>query len=209
MTKKQRGDQVSNIDRETWRHILKAAEELFLAKGYKGVSMKDVADAVQVTPAALYYHFPQGKEDLFISMLQAMFEEWGAGIARAIAPAQDIRERLRLLALYLLTLPFDHFPMLMQDAKEQIKDHERQHTVFRQLRDTFQRYVAEVFQQAIEAGEVTEDVPANVLASMFQGMVMASLQLTRSPARESERLEAPYLASLLASTLLDGIACSR
>jgi TetR/AcrR family transcriptional regulator, cholesterol catabolism regulator len=208
MTKKQRGDQSSHLDRETWRQILKAAEELFLAKGYKGVSMKDVADAVQVTPAALYYHFPQGKEDLFMSMLQAMFEEWGAGISRAIAPAHDIRERLRLLALYLLTLPFDHFPMLMQDAKEQIKDREKQYAIFRQLRETFQRYVAEIFQQAIDAGEITEDVSANVLASIFQGMVMASLQLTHFSSRESERIEVPRLASILASTLLDGIARS-
>src|SRR6266704_6570368 len=115
MTNKQVGHQPSHIDRETWRQILKADEELFLAKGYKGVSMKDVADVVQVTPAALYYHFPQGKEDLFMSMLHAMFEEWAAGISRVIAPTHHVRERLLLLTSYLLTLPVDHFPALMQD----------------------------------------------------------------------------------------------
>ena len=136
MTNKQVGHQPSHIDRETWRQILKAAEELFLAKGYKGVSMKEVADVVQVTPAALYYHFPQGKEDLFMSVIQAMFEEWSAGISRAIAPAHSIRERLNLLTSYLLTLPVDHFPVLIQDAKEQIKDREKQRAIFRQLRGT-------------------------------------------------------------------------
>src|SRR5581483_8117006 len=116
MPKKQRCDQPSNIDQETWRQILKAAEKLFMTKGYKGVSMKDVAEAVQVTPAALYYHFPQGKEDLFISMLRLMLEEWAAGISRTVAPAHTMRERLRLLTTYMLTIPIDHFMMLLRDA---------------------------------------------------------------------------------------------
>ncbi len=219
MPKKQRCDQSSNIDRETWRQILKAAEDLFLVKGYKGVSMKDVADAVKVTPAALYYHFPQGKEDLFISMLQAMFEEWAAGISRTIAPAHNIRERLNLLTPYLLTIPVDHFPVLLQDAKEQIKDREKQQAIFRQLRGTVHQRIAEIFQQAIDAGEITVDTSANILASMYQGMVIALLQYMHfslknsgqieiphlAPIKDAERLEAPHLASILVSTLLDGI----
>jgi TetR/AcrR family transcriptional regulator, cholesterol catabolism regulator len=220
MSKKQRCDQSANIDRETWRQILKAAKDLFLLKGYKGVSMKDVAEAVQVTPAALYYHFPQGKEDLFISMLQTMFEEWAAGISRAIAPAHNVRERLHLLTLYLLTIPVDHFPILLQDAREQIKDHERQQAIFRQLGGTVLQRIAEVFQQAIDAGEITVDTSANVLAGMYQGMVIALIQHVHCPLKnsergemphfalikESERMEAPRLASILVSTLLDGIA---
>jgi AcrR family transcriptional regulator len=218
MPKKQRCDQSSNIDRETWRQILKAAEDLFLTKGYKGVSMKDVADAVQVTPAALYYHFPQGKEDLFISMMQAMFEEWAAGISRTVAPARDVRERLNLLTSYLLTLPVDHFPILMRDAKEQIKDREKQYAIFLHLRGTIHQRITEIFQQAIDEREVIADTPADVLANIYQGMVIALLQYMRFPAndqrmeiphltlvKDSERMEAPQLASILVSTLLDGI----
>jgi AcrR family transcriptional regulator len=206
MAKKQRCEQSSHIDRETWRQILKAAEELFLAKGYKGVSMKDVADAVQVTPAALYYHFPQGKEDLFISMVHAMFEEWAAGISRAVAPAHGIRERLNLLTLYMLTLPVDHFPILMQDAKEQIKDHEKQRAIFLQMRETVHQRIVTVFQQAIDSGEITVDTSVDVLASMYQGMVMSMLHYMHFSSENPERIEVPRLASALVSTLLDGIA---
>ncbi len=62
-------------DRETRLQILAVAQQLFLAKGYKGVSMKDVAEQVQVTSAALYYHFPSGKQDLFFSVIQRMLQE--------------------------------------------------------------------------------------------------------------------------------------
>ena len=36
-----------NQDPETQRRILAVAEQLFLAKGFKGVSMKDIAEEVQ------------------------------------------------------------------------------------------------------------------------------------------------------------------
>lgn len=208
MAKKLIGDKPVDIDRETWRQILKVAEELFLAKGYKGVSMKEVADAVHVTPAALYYHFPQGKEDLFLSMIQIMFEQWAAGIGRSIAPAHDLRERLQLLTLYLLTLPVDHFPVLIQDAREQIKNHEKQQAIFGQLRGAFLEHITEVFQQAIDAGEITVDTPANLLANIYQGMVMGSVQHIHFATRDTEPIEVPHLATMLVSTLLNGIVGS-
>ena len=208
MAKKLPSDKPVDIDRETWRQILKAAEELFLAKGYKGVSMKDVAEAVQVTPAALYYHFPEGKEDLFISMIHVMFAQWTAGINPAIASAHDIRGRLKLLTSYLLTLPVDHFPILMQDAKEQIKDREKQLAIFRHLRETFQQHIVEIFQQAIDEGEISVDIPVSLLASMYQGMVMAFGQHMHFSDNEAERMEVLRLAPMLVSALLDGIVGS-
>src|SRR5438876_10977034 len=87
-------------DRETRQQILKAARQLFLARGYKGVSMKDVAEEVQVTSAALYYHFPDGKQDLFFCVIQMMLEEWTRGAVLSTASAQGLRERLTRLTQY-------------------------------------------------------------------------------------------------------------
>src|SRR5437660_8792532 len=85
----------SPLDQETRRQILTQAADLFLAKGYKGVSMKEIAEAVEVTSAALYYHFPKGKEDLFTTMIQTVFvDEVVTGIEQALAATQDSREQL-------------------------------------------------------------------------------------------------------------------
>src|SRR5258708_39940507 len=98
----------SPLDQDTRRQILTKAAELFLAKGYKGVSMKEIAEAVEVTSAALYYHFPEGKEALFTKMIQTVFVDEGlTGIDQTLAATQDIRERLTLLTSTLLTLPLD------------------------------------------------------------------------------------------------------
>src|SRR5215831_4824638 len=98
----------SPVDQETRRQILTKAADLFLVKGYKGVSMKELAEAVEVTSAALYYHFPKGKEDLFTTMIQTVFVDEGvAGIDQTLATTQNIRERLTLLTSALLSLPLD------------------------------------------------------------------------------------------------------
>src|SRR5260370_37806540 len=138
----QRGGPKSSVDQATWQQILTAAKALFFAKGYKGVSMKEIADAVQVMPSALYYHFPKGKEDLFTKMIQTLFVDEGvAGIDQALGTMQGLRERLTLLTTSLLTLPIDeHFMMLLRDAREHIKDPENQRIIL-SLRDRIKQQV--------------------------------------------------------------------
>src|SRR3989442_8482371 len=170
--KKQLDGPSSHLDQETWRQILTAAKELFFAKGYKGVSMKEIADVVQVTPAALYYHFPQGKEDLFTRMIQTLFVDEGmADLDRALGTAPDLRERLTRATAALLMLPLDeHMSMLLRDAREHIKDPESQRIIL-SLRDRIRQQVEGIFQAAREAGEMRTDIPVTVLVSFYMGML--------------------------------------
>lgn len=201
------GDETGSgeIDLETRRRILKAAETLFVTKGYKGVSMKDLAEAVQVTPAALYYHFPGGKEDLFLDIIKAMFEEWAAGVAVAIAPAKDIRERLKLLTYYFLGRSSDNFPMLMRDVNELIKDDAKKHAVWHHYGDTFMQAIINVFEEAIERGEVSQHFPAQTIASMYHGMNIALLRDPRKMSWCNDQIEVERYANIVVSVLLDGI----
>jgi AcrR family transcriptional regulator len=48
--------------------ILSVAMDLFIEHGYEGTSVRDIADALKVTPSALYYHF-KGKEEIATSLL--------------------------------------------------------------------------------------------------------------------------------------------
>ena len=48
--------------------IMEEATRLFVTRGYHGISMREIAEAVGVSKAGLYYHF-KDKEDLFIAIL--------------------------------------------------------------------------------------------------------------------------------------------
>jgi AcrR family transcriptional regulator len=61
-------------NKDTQENILKVASGLFASKGYSAVSMRDVAAAVGVTVANLYYHFTD-KEELVRASLAHMFSE--------------------------------------------------------------------------------------------------------------------------------------
>jgi AcrR family transcriptional regulator len=186
----------SPVDQETRRHILTKAAELFLAKGYKGVSMKELAEAVEVTSAALYYHFPKGKEDLFTTMIQTVFVDEGvAGIEQVLAATQDVRERLTLLTAALLSLPLDErLSVLLRDAREHLKDPEHQQVIL-SLLGGIRQQVTGLFQAAHDAGALRSDLPVNVLVSLYMGML-----------REARSLPGTQPAVSLVSVLFDGIA---
>ncbi len=59
---------------ETRTRILACSVALFARAGFEGVSMRDVATAVGVTPAALYYHFPD-KEQLYLAAVGYIFND--------------------------------------------------------------------------------------------------------------------------------------
>ncbi len=77
--------------------ILREAERLFGERGYRGVSIRELAQACGVTNAALYYHF-KSKEDLFYQMA-IRYAERLAQRLRAEAAAAGADPRAQLLAL--------------------------------------------------------------------------------------------------------------
>lgn len=185
----------SHLDQETWRQILTVAKALFFAKGYKGVSMREIAEAVQVTQAGLYYHFPKGKEELFTKMIQILFVDEGvAGIGQTLFTMSGLRERLNVVTASLLTLPIDEqFTLLLRDAREYIKDPENQRIIL-SLRDRIKQQVTGLFQEARDAGEIRTDIPVEALVSLYMGML-----------RELKSIQGSHQVSYLVTVLLDGI----
>ena len=53
--------------------ILDAASELFTRKGFATTSTHDIADAVGMRQASLYYHFPS-KRDIFLTLLMGTIQ---------------------------------------------------------------------------------------------------------------------------------------
>jgi TetR/AcrR family transcriptional regulator, cholesterol catabolism regulator len=205
-TSRDEGAPHHTTDRQTRRQILKAAEELFLARGYKGVSMKDIAEVVQVKPAALYYHFPDGKEELFVEMLRQVLEEVTEQALQALASATDFRERLTLLTQSLLAFPIDRFSMLFRDAREHLSHQDRHKAFFEKIGRTLTQRTTEFFQEAAEAGEVTQQIPPLILALLHQGMCIALLNGRRFAPEQLHGETARQLADMTVSALLDGIA---
>jgi AcrR family transcriptional regulator len=66
---------------DTRERILRISSELFAEQGYEATSLREIADRMGFTKAALYYHF-QSKEDILKSLIEPAFEIIGELVDR-------------------------------------------------------------------------------------------------------------------------------
>jgi len=86
--------------------ILDAAESLYAKKGFDSVTLREIAELLGLSHAALYYHFPGGKEELFAEVMERNLRRHGAGLASAMASGDgDLRDQLRGAADWLISQP--------------------------------------------------------------------------------------------------------
>lgn len=84
--------------------ILAAANKLLMLQGYSGLAMRQIADEVGVSKAALYYHF-RDKEELFLEILRGYLEKIAKMLDVIEAQTPDSRERIRLMIEGILSHP--------------------------------------------------------------------------------------------------------
>lgn len=85
---------------DTRRRIQDVALELFTEQGYEGTSLREIAERLGVTKAALYYHF-KTKDDIVASLIAdrlAEMEELAAWLRERPASVQTRREFIRMYA---------------------------------------------------------------------------------------------------------------
>ena len=66
---------------DTRHQILRRARDLFAKHGYRGTSIRQLTAGLNLTPAALYYHF-SGKDDVLSGLLAPMERDGEAVLAR-------------------------------------------------------------------------------------------------------------------------------
>lgn len=95
---------MSNLStRET---ILVTASHLYATRGYEAVSMRDVATAVGVTPANLYYHF-RDKKSSIREALAHVFSEKTAPMEALFEETASSQMRLHLFVEWFVRLIFE------------------------------------------------------------------------------------------------------
>jgi AcrR family transcriptional regulator len=84
---------------DTRVRVQQVALELFAEQGYEKTSLREIAERLGVTKAALYYHF-KSKEDLVHSFTDDYFAEFDALVAWARAQPRSDEARREILDRY-------------------------------------------------------------------------------------------------------------
>jgi len=92
---------------DAFDRIAIAAAPLFLTRGYAGLSLRDLADALGIKAASLYYHCPGGKRELYVRSLSAYLRDYRRRLDEARGRARFPAALFRLADWMLENPPVD------------------------------------------------------------------------------------------------------
>lgn len=92
--------QQEDILQGTKRLIIDTARHFFSEYSYLGVSMDDIAAKLNITKAALYYHFT-GKAEIYEKVLNNVFDDLSLFVAQALAETTIDKKLYKLIKNYL------------------------------------------------------------------------------------------------------------
>jgi len=149
--------------------ILDAAVRLFSENGYDGVSMRQIAEAANVSKANIYHHFTS-KEALYLAILHGSAQHLSE-IVEALAEGKgDFEKRLRVFADAHLEHLFANEMTLRLVLREAFSgDEEKSRIVVEKVvGGIFNRIVA-IFQGGQKAGMLRTDLDPGLCATLLMG----------------------------------------
>ena len=141
---------------EAPEQIRLAAIRLFSERGYHGTSMRDLATAVQLEPASLYYHF-ETKQQILFELLRRTMEDMLDGVTRVLVDGASVRQQLAAVVRF-------HVVFHVQRQEEAFVSHTELRALepahrdaIVALRDQYQSVVCRVLSAGVEQGAFNID----------------------------------------------------
>ncbi len=166
--------QPENVIQDTKKYITDTARHLFSEFSYLGVSMNDIAKKLNITKAALYYHFT-GKAEIYGKVLDDVFNDLSLSIAQA-ASETTVDKKLHKLIKNYLDFGFKEKNLIkalmlkLPPADSQITKHIAQ--LRERIANLIQPIIEEVFANKKIANEVDSKLLTSLLTSMMNGLLL-------------------------------------
>ncbi|MGD0873703.1 MAG: helix-turn-helix domain-containing protein [Acidimicrobiales bacterium] len=154
----------------TRERILDIALELFTEQGYEKTSLRQIAERLGFSKAAIYYHFAS-KEDILIE-LHLRLHEFGRGALSGIDPGDMSLERAAEILDRLIDQILGHRALFVLFERNQVALDE----LHRQRHDAAHQDVESLFQQVLSNSEMA--VRDRVRMACALGAVMGALVLS-------------------------------
>ena len=181
--------------------ILNSATALFHTRGYKAITMRDIAAEVGIRQPSLYYHFPQGKEELFVAVAQQELKRHHLGLQRTVETvAPDLQSRLLAVARWFDSQPPLNLLSMLQSDMPELSDSHR-NELFDLVDEAIYQPIRAVFQQAIKRGEihpVNPDLMTGTFIAMIEGFGHVRQANLTTMAKDS-------MATEMISVIMDGL----
>lgn len=178
--------------------IVRAALDLFVEHGYTSTSVRQIAEAVGVTEAALYYHFKEGKRELLGAVVEAHLPDMlliieDAGKAESL---YDLVQRYGR-GLARLSDDSDHLQKLRWAIAEFPKFSEDERALVQSKQLMFQEKLKVQVRRFVEDERTADQITWTLMCAAFgYGQLFVNLELS-NVAEFSTKLLIDMMAELL------------
>jgi TetR/AcrR family transcriptional regulator, cholesterol catabolism regulator len=187
--------------------VLLAAASVFQERGYHGATMADIARKVGLTAGSLYHHFPAGKSDLLLAVLNAgldiALEQIDEVIAAGLPPDETLRRMIEshIVALTENTSVGTAMVFEIHTALDLVEDPVGRDAFLRR-RDEFERRFRQVIEQGIASGDFR-----SVDVGIFAKALLGADNWVSVWYRPDGRLSGREIAERIADTFLVSLRC--
>jgi TetR/AcrR family transcriptional repressor of mexJK operon len=156
-------------------NLLATASELFLAKGYDGVSLDEIIAAVGGSKTTIYSYF-KGKEGVFVAAVSALCDETVARVFRIKASSMPLHEALQAIGQTLLDTVLSPRVVALQRLAlaEAHRFPEVGHIWFERGPAQTHRLLADFFEERQRIGEIGSGDPHKI-AVLFHDMLTCEI----------------------------------
>ncbi len=82
---------------ERREQIIRATYRAFVEKGSAEVTLQDIADRAEFSKGVVMYYFPEGKEKVFVALLEWLVAEIGRSVTESVQAATGAEAKLQAL----------------------------------------------------------------------------------------------------------------
>ena len=188
----------------TTERLFDTAAELFCREGFAATTTREIAAAVGIQQASLYYHM-ESKEELLYRICLFSLEQFLSHVPAATENAAVSPQRICILIRAHLATLFRYQQRNIVMLLEMRALSKRHRASVVELRDQYERYVRAILDEAQARGLIRRDIPAKYLGVSL----MSILNYTAVWFRKDQQLSEGQLADILARVFLEGAGTLR
>ena len=188
---------MKNLSRK--EEIITIASRLFKEKGYKAVSMRDIAQAMGIKAASLYNHI-EGKQEILATLILEVAHEFTNGMSSVVkqnsAPLEKIRE---VIELHIdITVNYSEGLAALNNDWMHLENEDL--TNFIKMREDYEENFRRIIKQGIDIGEIQPRHPEVILFS-----ILSTLRTLYIWYQKRGKLDVNVLKKDMLAVLLHGI----
>ena len=179
--------------------IIQVASRLFYEKGYKTVSMRDIATAMDIKAASLYNHIT-GKQEILSVIILKVAEEFTVGMEKVVSENNSAVKKVEKVIEMHIDITVNYSEALAASNNDWMHLEKSDLHAFIKMREDYEENFRSIIKQGIEAGEIKPYHPEVILFS-----ILSTLRTLYLWYQKRGKLDVNILKKDMVSVLIKGI----